>query len=126
VLIGLVAGIVCFWACTWLKLKCGYDDSLDVFGVHGIGGAAGTLLTGVLAVGTISATAETPGGSPGLLDGNPGQVVIQLYAIAVTIVWSGVVTFVLLKIIESLVPLRVTHQHEIEGLDVTQHGESLQ
>jgi Amt family ammonium transporter len=126
VVIGLLAGIVCFWACTWLKLRCGYDDSLDVFGVHGIGGAAGMLLAGVFAVGTLSATGEAPQGSQGLLEGNAGQVLIQLYAVVVTIVWSGAMTFVLLKAIELLVPLRVSAQQEIEGLDVTQHGEALQ
>ncbi|MCC6778756.1 MAG: ammonium transporter [Hyphomicrobiales bacterium] len=126
VIIGLIAGLICYWACTWLKLKCGYDDSLDVFGVHGIGGAAGTLLTGVFAVGAVSASAEVPGGAPGLFDGNPGQVLVQLYGIAVTLVWSGALTFILLKVIEFLVPLRVSRQHEVEGLDVTQHGESLQ
>ena len=126
VVIGLIAGIVCFWACTWLKRQCGYDDSLDVFGVHGVGGAVGTLLTGVFAVGALSATADTPGGSPGLLEGNPAQVLTQLYAIVVTIVWSGALTFIILRVVAFMVPLRVSHQHEIEGLDVTQHGESLQ
>jgi Amt family ammonium transporter len=124
--IGLIAGIVCFWACTWLKLRCGYDDSLDVFGVHGVGGAAGMLLAGIFAVGTLSATGDAPQGSQGLIEGNAGQVLIQLYAVAVTIVWSGALTFVLLKAIELLVPLRVSAQQEIEGLDVTQHGEALQ
>jgi Amt family ammonium transporter len=126
VVIGLLAGIVCFWACTWLKLRCGYDDSLDVFGVHGVGGAAGMLLAGIFAVGTLSATVEAPQGSQGLIEGNARQVLIQLYAVAVTIVWSGALTFVLLKAIELLVPLRVSAQQEIEGLDVTQHGEALQ
>jgi ammonium transporter, Amt family len=126
VIIGLIAGGVCFWACTWLKLKCGYDDSLDVFGVHGIGGATGTLLTGVFAVAALSVSPESPGGSPGLIEGNARQVLVQLYAIAVTIVWSGVLTYVLLKVIAFLVPLRVNQQHEIEGLDLTQHGEALQ
>ena len=126
VVIGLVAGAVCFWACTWLKLRCGYDDSLDVFGVHGFGGATGTLLTGVFAVGALSAGPDSPAGMPGLIEGNARQVLIQLYAIVVTIVWCGVLTFVLLKIIEFLVPLRVSQQNEIEGLDLTQHGEALQ
>src|SRR5262249_59267490 len=71
VVIGLIAGSFCFWACTWLKLKCGYDDSLDVFGVHGVGGATGTLLTGVFAVAALSVRPETPGGSPGLIEGEP-------------------------------------------------------
>jgi ammonium transporter, Amt family len=126
VVIGLIAGAFCFWACTWLKRKIGYDDSLDVFGVHGIGGATGTLLTGVFAVAALSSSPDSPGGSPGLIEGNAQQVLIQLYGIVVTLVWSGVLTFVLLKVIEFMVPLRVSQQSEIEGLDLTQHGEALQ
>jgi ammonium transporter, Amt family len=119
IVIGVIAGMVCFWSCTWLKLACGYDDSLDVFGVHGIGGATGTLLVGFFAVPAV-------GGAAGLFYGNPGQVVSQLYGMAVTLVWSGVATFVLLKVIAAFVPLRVDHRSEIEGLDLTQHGEALQ
>ena len=117
--IGLIAGVVCFWSCTWLKRACGYDDSLDVFGVHGIGGATGTLLVGVFAASSI-------GGTSGLLEGNGSQVLIQFYGLAVTAAWSGMGTFVLLKAISAFVPLRVDKQSEIEGLDVTQHGEALQ
>ena len=126
VLIGLIAGALCFWACTWLKTKIGYDDSLDVFGVHGLGGLTGTLLAGVFAVGALSVSPELPGGAPGLLEGHPQQVVAQLYGIAVTIVWSGVMTFIILKAIEFIVPLRVRKEDEVMGLDVTQHGEALQ
>jgi len=126
VVIGLIAGALCFWACTWLKLRIGYDDSLDVFGVHGIGGAAGTLLTGVFAVAALSASPDSPEGSPGLLEGNARQILIQLYAVIAVFIWSGVLTYVLLKAIEFLLPLRVSEQHEVEGLDVTQHGEALQ
>jgi Amt family ammonium transporter len=126
VVIGLIAGGFCFWACTWLKRRIGYDDSLDVFGVHGIGGATGTLLTGVFAVAALSVGPDSPAGSPGLIEGNARQVLIQLYAVVVTLVWSGVLTFVLLKVIGFLVPLRVSQQSEIEGLDLTQHGEALQ
>jgi ammonium transporter, Amt family len=126
VIIGIIAGAVCFWACTWLKLRIGYDDSLDVFGVHGVGGATGTLLTGVFAVAALSASPDSPQGSPGLLEGNARQVLIQLYAVIVVVIWSGVLTYVLLKVISFLLPLRVNQQHEIEGLDVTQHGEALQ
>ena len=125
-LIGLVAGAVCFWACTWLKMKIGYDDSLDVFGVHGIGGLTGTFLAGVLAVGALSASPEMPGGVAGLLEGNPQQVLDQLYGIVVTLAWSGIMTFVVLKIVGAMVPLRVRHEDEVMGLDVTQHGEALQ
>jgi Amt family ammonium transporter len=77
-LIGVIGGGICFWACTWLKLRLGYDDSLDVFGVHGVGGLTGTFLAGVLAVGALSATPETPRGVSGLLEGNPHQVLAQL------------------------------------------------
>ena len=124
--IGLIAGVLCYWACTWLKLRCGYDDSLDVFGVHGVGGATGTLLVGVFAVAALSAGPDSPDGSPGLIEGNARQLLIQLYAVVATIIWSGVLTYVLLKVIAFLVPLRVSHQSEIEGLDITQHGEALQ
>jgi Amt family ammonium transporter len=123
--IGVIAGGICYWACTKLKPKLGYDDSLDVFGVHGVGGLTGTLLAGVFATAAVSATADAPG-LAGLIDGNPGQVMTQIYGIAVTIVWVGVMTFVLLKIIGLMVPLRVGQQQEVEGLDITQHGEALQ
>jgi len=125
-IIGLIAGAVCFWACTWLKLKLGYDDSLDVFGVHGVGGFTGTLLTGVFAVGALSASPETPGGVSGLLEGNGAQVLTQLYGILITTAWAGIGTFVLLKVINTLAPLRVSQEDERQGLDVTQHGEALQ
>jgi len=117
--IGLLAGAICFWACTKLKQKVGYDDSLDVFGVHGIGGATGTFLCGVFAVAAIGETA-------GLLEGNPGQLLYQFYGIVAVAAWSGIATVILLKLIELMVPLRVSKQSEIEGLDVTQHGEALQ
>jgi Amt family ammonium transporter len=126
-LIGLIAGAVCFWACTSFKIKCGYDDSLDVFGVHGVGGFTGTLLAGVFATAALSVSPpELPNGVPGLLEGNPQQVLAQLYGIVVTILWSGIVTFVILKIIEFMVPLRVRQEDEVMGLDVSQHGEALQ
>jgi Amt family ammonium transporter len=126
ILIGIIAGVICFWACTWLKLKIGYDDSLDVFGVHGIGGLTGTLLTGVFAVGALSASPELPHGVSGLLEGNGKQVLIQLYGIGVTLVWSAVATFVILKVIGLLVGLRVSEMDERQGLDVSLHGEALQ
>jgi hypothetical protein len=104
---------------TKLKTMCRYDDSLDVFGVHGIGGATGTILAGVFAVAAVGDTA-------GLLEGNGKQVLIQLYGVAVTLAWSGVVTFVLLKVIGYFLPLRVREEDERIGLDVSLHGESLQ
>jgi Amt family ammonium transporter len=119
IVIGLVAGSLCYWACTSLKLRFDYDDSLDVFGVHGIGGITGTLLTGVFATAAI-------GGTSGLLEGNPHQLLLQFYGVAVTLVWSGGATWALLRLVGAFVPLRVSKQHEIEGLDITQHGEALQ
>jgi Amt family ammonium transporter len=119
VVIGIIAGAVCYWACTKLKTKCRYDDSLDVFGVHGIGGATGTILAGVFAVAAVGDTA-------GLIEGNGRQVLIQLYGVAVTLAWSGIVTLVLLKVIGFFLPLRVREEHERIGLDVSLHGESLQ
>jgi Amt family ammonium transporter len=114
--IGIAAGIACFWGATWLKNAAGYDDSLDVFGVHGIGGIVGALLTGVFA-------AESVGGTPGLLEGNPGQVAIQLWGIAATIVWCGLASFVILKAVDAIIGLRVEREVEREGLDLALHGE---
>jgi len=126
VLIGVIAGAICFWACTSLKLKLGYDDSLDVFGVHGIGGFTGTLLAGVFAVAALSVGPDTPKGISGLLEGNPQQLVAQGYGVVVTGLWSAVLTAVILKVVGALVPLRVKQEDEIIGLDVSQHGEALQ
>jgi Amt family ammonium transporter len=119
IVIGVAAGALCFWACTSLKHRFNYDDSLDVFGVHGIGGITGTLLAGVFATAAI-------GGTAGLIEGNPQQLLLQLYGVAVTLVWSGGATFILLKVVGAFVPLRVSQQQELEGLDISQHGEALQ
>ena len=118
-IIGLVAGLVCNWGAVVLKPKLGYDDSLDVFGVHGLGGITGALLTGVFAV-------EAIGGTPGLLEGNTGQVLIQLEGIGATIVYCAIVTFVLLKIIDAVMGLRVDEEEEVTGLDYSLHGETVQ
>jgi Amt family ammonium transporter len=120
-IIGVVAGVVCFYAATGLKHMLGYDDSLDTWGVHGIGGIVGALLTGVFAYGPLSATDASPAGSVGGMD----QFISQVEAVAITLVWSGVVSFVLLKIIDVVVGLRVTPDQEVEGLDVVLHGERL-
>jgi ammonium transporter, Amt family len=119
ILIGIIAGLVCFWACTWLKHRLRYDDSLDVFGVHGIGGMTGILLTGVFATASI-------GGTSGLLEGNPHLLLTQFYGVAVTLGWTAVATYLLLKLVSLFVPLRVSLQQELEGLDISQHGEALQ
>jgi ammonium transporter, Amt family len=119
ILIGVAAGLICFWACTSLKQRLNYDDSLDVFGVHGIGGMTGTLLCGVFAAKAIGDTA-------GLIEGNPQQLLTQLAGVAITLVWTASATFVLLKLVGAFAPLRVSLQQELEGLDISQHGEALQ
>jgi Amt family ammonium transporter len=124
--IGIVAGLICFWACTKLKLTLGYDDSLDVFGVHGIGGVTGTLLAGVFATAAVSASPDLPAGVAGLLEGNPRQLLLQGYGVVVTVLWSGVATFLIFKLIGAFIPVRVSEMEEREGLDVSLHGESLQ
>ncbi len=117
-IIGLVAGVVCFWGATGLKHALKYDDSLDAFGVHGVGGIVGAILTGVFAV-------ESIGGVPGLLEGNAGQVLTQVYAVAITIAYTAIVSFILLKLVDLVVGLRVTAEEEREGLDLALHGESI-
>jgi Amt family ammonium transporter len=117
--IGIIAGIVCYWGAAWLKPKLGYDDSLDVFAVHGLGGVAGAVLTGVFAI-------EAVGGTPGLIEGNAGQVLTQIYGIAATIIYCGVASFILLKIVDAVIGLRVDADVEREGLDLPVHGETVQ
>ncbi len=120
-IIGVAAGVVCFWSATSLKHLFGYDDSLDTWGVHGVGGIVGALLTGVFAYGPLSATDASPDGTVGGLD----QLIKQAEAVAVTLVWSGLMSFVLLKIIDVVIGLRVTSDQEMEGLDVVLHGERI-
>ncbi len=126
IVIGIVAGGGCYWACTKLKLWLGYDDSLDVFGVHGVGGIIGVTLTGVFATAAISIDpASAPNGLPGLIEGNPRQVLIQIVGVLVTVAWSGVCTAVILKVVGFVTALRVTPEAEQMGLDITLHGESI-
>jgi len=117
--IGLIAGIICYLAVAKLKPLLGYDDSLDVFGVHGIGGIWGTLATGIFA-----AVAVNSGGADGLLLGNTGLFLAQLIYLAVCITYALVVTWILYKIVDALVGMRVDTQSELIGLDLTQHNES--
>ena len=117
--LGLIAGFACYFGATRLKSIFGYDDSLDAFGVHGVGGIVGALLTGVFAI-------EAIGGKPGLVEGNPGQVLIQLEGILVTVLYCGAVTFGLLKGIEATMGLRVDAETEIGVLDINLHGETVQ
>ena len=116
--IGFAAGIACYWGATGLKKMLGYDDSLDVFGIHGVGGIVGALLTGVFA-------AKDIGGTAGLLEGNGGQVLTQLWGIAGTVIWSGIASYVLLKIVDVIVGLRVDEETEVGGLDLALHGETV-
>ena len=116
--IGIAAGLVCYFGATWLKHRLGYDDALDVFAVHGLGGIAGALLTGVFAV-------EAIGGTAGALEGNVGQIATQAWGIVATIAWSAVASFVLLKVIDLVLGLRVDEDGEREGLDIRLHGESV-
>jgi Amt family ammonium transporter len=119
-IIGAVAGVVCYWAVAWLKPRMGYDDSLDVFGVHCIGGITGALLTGVFANPAIGGEDYV-----GLLAGNPGQVMTQLIGVVATLVWSGIVSLLILWGIKATIGLRVEEMQEREGLDIALHGESV-
>src|SRR5271166_5569778 len=119
--IGIAAGVLCFWAATYLKHMLGYDDSLDVFGVHCIGGIVGALLTGVFSYGPLSATDASPDGSPGGL----AQLKLQAIGVASTLVYSGVMTLILLMVTKALVGLRVDQEEERQGLDIVLHGEQV-
>jgi Amt family ammonium transporter len=119
--IGVVAGLSGFWGATALKHWMGYDDSLDAFGVHGVCGIVGALLVGVFAYGPLSATAALPTGVVGGVD----QLLIQLYATVAVFLFTAAATFILLKIVDAIVGLRVSEEEEREGLDVTQHGERI-
>ncbi len=121
IVIGVAAGVICFLSATYLKHLLGYDDSLDTFGVHGIGGIVGALLTGVFSYGPLSATSSNPAGSPGSL----AQVIIQAKAVGVTLVWSGLISLAILLILNFTIGLRVSREEEVEGLDTVLHGESI-
>ena len=117
--IGAVAGVGCFFAATTVKRALGYDDSLDVFGVHCVGGIIGAILTGVFALKDI-------GGASGALEGNVGQIWTQIEGVAVTLAWSGIVTLVILIVVNMLIGVRVSQAVEVEGLDINLHGEVVQ
>ncbi len=117
--IGIAAGLVCYWGCTGLKHFFGYDDALDAFGVHAVGGATGALLTGVFAV-------EAYGGTAGLIEGNGMQVAYQAIGILTVFVYDVVVSLIILKILDMIIGLRVSEEVEREGLDVALHGEAVQ
>jgi ammonium transporter, Amt family len=117
--IGVACGVGCYLGATSLKHALGYDDALDCFGVHAVGGIIGALLTGVFAIGEYS-------GSSGLIEGNPGQVVNQVIGIVTVIAYDGVVSFIILKIIDAVIGLRVGDEVERDGLDLALHGEIVQ
>jgi ammonium transporter, Amt family len=118
VLIGLIAGMLCYLAVN-AKARLGYDDSLDVVGIHGVGGAAGTLLLGIFA-----STGVNPGGVDGLLAGNPSQLGIQLLGVAVVCVYAFTVSWCILKAVNALMGLRLSEESEIQGIDFTEHSET--
>jgi Amt family ammonium transporter len=118
--IGVAAGVGCFFAGHSLKPLLGYDDSLDCFGVHGIGGFIGALLTGVFATSAVTGSDTMRG----WIDGNPGQVIVQLEGIAATVIWCAVMTTVIAVVLDKTIGLRVSADEERKGLDLTQHGET--
>ncbi|PZW37986.1 Amt family ammonium transporter [Humitalea rosea] len=120
-IIGVIAGLAGFWGATALKHALGYDDSLDAFGVHGICGIVGAILTGWFAYGPLSGTTAAPDG----VSGSFAQVILQFYAVAAVFIYTAIGTFILLKITDLVVGLRVTEEEEREGLDVSLHGERL-
>ena len=116
ILIGITAGIVPYFAVASMKPKLGYDDSLDAFGIHGIAGMLGAILTGVFADPAI-------GGAAGLFYGNPKQLITQLIAVGITFAYTAIVTLVIFFVVKTFIGLRVDEEHEITGLDESQHGE---
>ncbi|GBC89018.1 Ammonia channel [bacterium HR13] len=118
IVIGILAGTIPYFMVAVVKHKLGYDDALDVFGIHGAAGILGALLTGIFADPSINEAGK------GLLYGNPGQVIVQLVAIGTTIVYDAIATFVILVVLRILVGLRVNDEEEVQGLDKSQHGEN--
>lgn len=125
-LIGLIAGVGCFLAVTEVKKRFGYDDSLDVFGVHGVGGTLGALLTGVFATNAVNAAFKDSAGNPlpvGLVDGHGAQILNQAIGVGISIAIAIVATFVILKVVDIAIGVRVNEEDELQGLDLSQHGE---
>jgi Amt family ammonium transporter len=116
--IGAAAGVICYWGCTGLKHMLGYDDALDAFGVHAVGGIVGALLTGVFAI-------EQYGGTAGLIEGNAVQVLNQIEGIVIVFVYDAIVSLIILKVIDIFIGLRVSDEVEREGLDLALHGETV-
>ena len=126
-IIGILVGAVCFLMVTEVKKRLGYDDTLDVFGIHGVGGICGAILTGVLATSSVNPVFKAADGSilpVGLLEGNSSQLINQSVAILITVVLASVGTFIILKIVDLIIGVRVSEDHEVAGLDMSQHGET--
>ena len=127
ILLGLIAGLACYYACTKVKNAFGYDDSLDAFGVHGVGGTVGALLVGVFATGDVTRMAEEGYSREvarvGLIEGNGAQMINQLVGVGASVVWALVGSFIILKVLDVAMGLRVTQEQELQGLDVSQHNE---
>ena len=119
IVIGIAAGGACYIAVTWIKAAFGYDDALDCFGVHAVGGIVGAILTGVFAI-------EQYGGTGGWIEGNPGQVMNQIKGVVIVIAYDAIVSLIILKVVDIAVGLRVNNQVELEGLDLALHGEAVQ
>jgi Amt family ammonium transporter len=119
IIMGFIAGAFCYLCCTKMKNSLGYDDSLDAFGVHGMGGTLGALLTGLFATQLVTGGTEPAG----FFDGNKGQLMVQAVSVAAAVGFSAVGTFILLKIIDPIMGLRVSEEEEVQGLDISQHGE---
>ena len=119
-IIGLAAGVVCYIASVWVKKLFGYDDALDTWGVHGVGGALGAMMTGMFAKNAINSA-----GSGWLTDGNAKQMLIQFYDVGAVFLFSGIGTFIILKVIDMIVGIRVSQEVEVEGLDINLHGETI-
>jgi ammonium transporter, Amt family len=125
-IIGLIAGVFCYWMVAKVKAKFGYDDSLDAFGVHGAGGTLGAILTGVFAVAAVNPIFKDSQGNPlpsGLLEGNAHQLLNQLVGVAISWGLAIVGTLIILKIVDVTIGLRVSEEEERQGLDLSQHGE---
>jgi Amt family ammonium transporter len=122
-IIGVAAGVVCYCSAVFLKKAIGYDDSLDAWGVHGVGGALGAMMTGAFASKVINPGSAPKGGW--LLDGNGHQMLIQFYDVAAVFVYCGFGTYIILKVIDMIVGLRVSPEVEVEGLDINLHGETV-
>ena len=118
--IGIAAGVVCYFSSVWVKKWLGYDDALDTWGVHGVGGALGAMLTGVFASNAINSTSHG-----WLIDGNIGQMWIQFEDVAIVFLYCGIGTFIILKAIDLVIGLRVSREVEVEGLDINLHGETV-